>query len=153
MTTGDQPSAALIRQIGPSPAKQNPEPVFKSDQIKNVDGQPRRPGWKTGKSESAQISYSGGPADRRNGPFVPILERYRFIVAYEAHDILCGMGSFLPGFSCYPVYRAVFRSQSGPVPAPDEDGAKRESEEPSGEDPDDAAGSESSEDEETETGG
>ncbi|MCH7586544.1 MAG: 30S ribosomal protein S16 [Chloroflexi bacterium] len=37
--------------------------------------------------------------------------------------------------------------------APDEDGAKRESEEPSGEDPDDAAGSESSEDEETETGG
>jgi hypothetical protein len=61
---GDQPSAALVRDVGPGPLNENQHAVPEADQKQDVNEQPGQPGDETGNMNLAELGDCGCTADR-----------------------------------------------------------------------------------------
>src|SRR5262249_59491710 len=72
---GDQPRAAVERDVRPGPLDHHDEPVAEADQEKDVDEQPEDPGEEAGEPEAADLADGGASADGGQHPFVDVVER------------------------------------------------------------------------------
>src|SRR5258706_16394529 len=93
----DEPRAALVRDVGPSPLNHHHQAVAKSYQKQDVNEEPRHPSRKTRKLEPAEICNSGGASDSRHAAFVVVVERFGGLALDRAQNVLRRCDSLLPG--------------------------------------------------------
>src|SRR5450631_4411111 len=73
-TTGDQPRAAFVGDVGPRPLNEHQQPVAETDQEKDVDEEPRQPRNEAGDVDAAELGDRCCAADRGEAAFVPVVK-------------------------------------------------------------------------------
>src|SRR5258705_9034152 len=91
----DEPDASLLRHVRRGPFDHDDEAVAETDQLEDVEKEPRKPGERSREPEAADISNGRPPADDRHVAPVVVDERPRPLPLQPLQDRACRMRAAL----------------------------------------------------------
>src|SRR5258708_9924477 len=93
----DEPRAALVSEVSPSPGEDHHEAVPEADQKEDVDGQPGDPGYETGELEGADRGHRRAAPDGGERAFVHVAEGQERLASQGAKNVATGVAAHLDG--------------------------------------------------------